>query len=78
MCDTGEGIYSIIVKSIKKNIKIFKLQYKINVIYQGKYNKARSMPVPSQEYDSSCPYVFDAFCYLILPCDYGLSELIFI
>ena len=32
------------------------------------------MPVPSQEYDSSCPFVFDAFCYLILPCDYGLSE----
>ena len=37
------------------------------------------MPVPSQEYDSSCPFVFDAFCYLILPWhDYGLSELIFL
>ena len=36
------------------------------------------MPVPSQEYDSSCPFVFDTFCYLILPCDYGLSELIFL
>ena len=36
------------------------------------------MPVPSQEYDSSCPFVFDAFCYLILPCDYGLSEFIFL
>ena len=36
------------------------------------------MPVPSQEYDSSCPFVFDAFCYLILPCDYGLYELIFL
>lgn len=21
---------------------------------------------------SSCPFVFDAFCYLFLPCDYGL------
>ena len=31
------------------------------------------MPVPSQEYDSSCPFVFDAFCYLILPCDYGVQ-----
>ena len=36
------------------------------------------MPVPSQEYDSSCPFVFDAFCFLILPCDYGLSKLIFL
>ena len=36
------------------------------------------MPVPSQEYDSSCPFVFDRFCYFILPCDYGLSELIFL
>ena len=31
-----------------------------------------------QEYDSFCPFVFDAFCYLILPCDYGLSQLIFL
>ena len=23
------------------------------------------MPVPSQEYDSFCPFVFDAFCYLL-------------
>ena len=39
------------------------------------------MPVPSQEYDSSCPFVFDVFCYLILPCYhgyYGLFELIFL
>ena len=36
------------------------------------------MPVPGQEYDSSCPFVFDAFCYLIMPCYYGFSELIFL
>ena len=32
------------------------------------------MPVPSQEYDSSCPFVFDVFCHLILPCDYEISD----
>ena len=36
------------------------------------------MPVPSQAYDSSCPFVFDVFCHLILPCDNGLSNLIFV
>ena len=34
------------------------------------------MPVLSKEYDSSCPFVFDVFCHLILPCDKGLSDLI--
>ena len=42
------------------------------------YTKKPKMAVPSQKYDSSCPFVFDAFCYLKLPCDYGLSKLIFI
>ena len=32
------------------------------------------MPVPSEEYDSSCPFVFYVFCHLILPCDYGVSD----
>ena len=36
------------------------------------------MPVPSQEYDSSCPFVFDVFRRLILPCDYGISNWIFL
>ena len=36
------------------------------------------MPVPSQEYDSCCPFVFGVFCLLNLPCDYGLSDLIFL
>ena len=35
------------------------------------------LPVPSQEYDSCCPFVFNVFYHLILPCGYGLSDLIF-
>ena len=27
------------------------------------------MPVPSQEYDSCCPFVYDVFFCLILPCE---------
>ena len=49
--------------------------------YKTRFNPPFStfeMPVPSQEYDSSCPFDFYAFCYLILPCDYGLSGLIFL
>ena len=42
-----------------------------NFIHHFLYLK---MPVTSQEYDSSCPFVFNVFCYLILPCDYGLSD----
>ena len=32
------------------------------------------MPVPSQEYDNSCLFFFDVFCYLILPCVDGLFD----
>ena len=36
------------------------------------------MPVPSQEYDSSCPFIFYVFCHLNLPYDSGLSDRIFL
>ena len=49
-----------------------------NMVFYDILTKLNYTKVPSQEYDSSCPFVFDAFCYLILPCDYRLSELIFL
>ena len=62
-------LYSLFSSRIIVSLtELTRLWYKVNEPGLIHHLLHLKMPVPSQEYDS-CPFVFDVFCHLILPCD---------